>query len=301
MRTRGWTKEQDKKLIEFCNSETFVSAKDMAKEIGKAPRTMQTRMKELKIKRKSFPWTKEQDEVLIKLYPNKKIPIDTIVEEVNKVEGAFKRSREGVLSRANILNLKRESNSKKLQRYLIKNYKKNGISAKDIAAKFDRPVKTVYRMASDLNLTSEIKVTTKQVEYVVKNYEKMNVYIMSAKLGIPEHSIRKIAYKHNLKKPKKKKVVKKKIKLWDKHREEFIKKNCLNMTMQEMADELKIPYTKVKSKVASMGLKDRNLKMYKVGNISFKYFTVEEKQRKLDYVIMFRDLISKAGIGDVYK
>jgi len=301
MRTRGWTKEQDEKLIEFCNSETFISAKDIAKEIGKAPRTMQARMKELNIKRNSFSWTKEQDAVLTRLYPDKKVSIEAIVIEVNKVEGAFKRSREGVLSRANTLNLKRESNSEQLKDYLIENYKKNGITAKEIATKFDRPIKTIYRMASDLDLTSEIKVTTKQAEFIVKNYETMNVFIMSAHLGVPEHSIRRIAYKHNLRKPIKKKTVEKKIKFWTESREDFIRKNYTMMTMQEMADELMIPYTKIKGKVASMGLKDKNLKIYKIGNISFKYFTVEEKQRKLEYAIMFRDLISKTGIGDVYR
>ena len=73
------------------------------------------------------------------------------------------------------------------------------------------------------------------------------------------------------------------------------------MTMQEMAKELSIPYSKVKNKVASMGLKEKNLKICSVGNIRFKYHTTEEKKKKLDYIIMFKQLITRGRIGDVYR
>lgn len=302
MQTRGWTKEQDNKLIEFCNAKTFISAREMSKEIGKGVRTIQARMKTLNIKRNSFAWTEEQDEILIKLYPNCKVPIDTIVNEVNKVKGALNRTRESVFLRASALGLRRQTNSNEIKEYLVKYYREDGVTAKDIAEKFDRPIKTIYRLASDLNLTNEMKVTTKQVQYIIKHYRTKNVNIMAAELGVPVHSIRSIAYKHNIRKPRKQRKDKvKKEKLWNEQREEFIKENYQHMTMQQISQELKIPYSKVKSKIASMGLRDKNLKVYSVGNISFKYCNNDEKQAKKEYAIMFRELINEARIGDMYR
>ena len=50
-----------------------------------------------------------------------------------------------------------------------------------------------------------------------------------------------------------------------------------------------------------MGLSDKNLKIYRRGGITFTYNTSHEKQKKIDYAIMFRGLINQAKIGDVYR
>ena len=88
---------------------------------------------------------------------------------------------------------------------------------------------------------------------------------------------------------------------WTKGQELFIINRHESTTMKEMATELNIPYHSVRGKVASMGLKDKNLKIYKVGGISFKYNTDYEKQAKLEYAIMIRNLINESRIGDVYR
>lgn len=300
MRTRGWTKEQDEILRGLCKSKEFISMNEMSKIIGKSPRNIYSRIQILGLKRKGYRWSKEEDELVSKLYAIKDFPVSLIAKKVNRTERA-------VLDRVVFLKVKRSEPNNDIHEYILKNYGKDGITAKDISDRFNRPIKTVYRMARELGVASRQEfeqITTMQIDYIIKNYATENTVMMSIKLGIPDYTIRKIANKYNVKKDKTK-ITRKyspiKRALWTKEKENFIILNHKKMTMKQMARELYMPYGTVKSKITSLGLNKQNLKIYNVGNVKFKYCTEEEKQSKLEYINMFRQLISISKIGDIYK
>lgn len=296
MRTRGWTKEQDEMLIGFCKG-SEIHIKDMSKIIGKSERAMYDRMKELGIKRQGYKWTDEQDEIVRSLYPVTELPISFIADKVNKTERA-------VRIRAKKLKVKRYDNDS-IHEYILNNYGKDGVTAQSIADKFNRPVGTVYRMALELGKARKQEfdqITTGQIKNIVQRYAKENTYKLSAELGLPDYTIRKAAAKNGIKKVVTKKTAKpRKTHKWTAEQETFILNKHESTTMQEIANELKLPYNCVKGKISTMGLSDKNLKIYKTGGISFKYNTGYEKQKKLEYAIMVRNLINESRIGDVYR
>lgn len=300
MRTRGWSKEQDKKLKHFCNLNVFTPMSIISKEIGKSESNIYNRMRLLGLERPAYNWSDEQKNILIEMYPDRNIKVETIAEKVNKTVSA-------VRTQATMLKLKREGDNEEIHQFLKEHYNDKDITVEYIAEKFNRPIGTIYRMACELNLTRGdgfLTTTTEQVKNVIQKYSTTNTYVLSAEIGLPDYTIRKIASKYNLKKKVTKKTRATKTRIvtkFTKEEEQFILANHKRMTMQEMASELGIPYTRVKSKVADMGLRKENLKVYKRGNISFKYNTEQEKQEKLNYVIMFRNLINNAKIGDIYR
>lgn len=306
MRTRGWTTEQDEILKGLCQSKEFISVSEMSKIIGKSQRNIYDRIRFLGIKRQGYYWSEEEDEMIKKLYSIKSMPISLIAEKLNRTERA-------VLDRAIFLKVKRVECNNDIHQYIINNYGRDGVTAKFISEKFNRPIKTVYRMARELGVASRqefSQVTTSKIEYIIKNYPTADTIQMSAKLGIPDYTIRAVAYKYNLKKEIKNQNARKYKKKsssrptkfrWSKETEDFLLKNHQKMTMKEMAKELGIQYGSVKCKITAMGLNKQNLKIYNVGNLRFKYCTDEEKQLKLEYITMFRGLIVTAKIGDMYR
>lgn len=299
MRTRGWTKEQDDKLKHFCNLDVFVPMSIISEEIGKSERTIYDRIAFLGLKRPSYNWSKEQDDIVKELYPKPNIPISAIANKVGKTERAVRiRARKLKVTRFD---------SEEVRNYILEHYGEDGISASDIANKFNRPLGTIYRMAIELGKTKKHEfeqITTGQMKIITERYADENTYILSAELGLPDYTIRKFATKNGIKKNRKRKIriaKPRKNHKWTSEQEAVILNKHENTTMQEMASELNIPYNSVKGKVASMGLSDRNLKIYRSGGITFTYNTSYEKQKKIDYAIMFRDLINQAKIGDVYR
>lgn len=299
MRTRGWTKEQDDKLKHFCNLDVFVPMSIISKEINKSERTIYDRIAFLGLKRPSYNWSKEQDDIVEELYPKSNIPVSVIARKVGKTERAVRiRARKLKVARFD---------SEEVRNYILEHYGEDGISASDIANKFNRPLATIYRMAIELGKTKKHEfgqITTGQMKIIIERYADENTYVLSAELGLPDYTIRKLATKNSIRKNRKEKVriVKpRKTHKWTTEEEAVILNKHQNTTMQEIASVLNVSYNSVKGKIATMGLSDRNLKIYKSGGITFTYNTSDEKQKKIDYAIMFRDLINQARIGDVYR
>lgn len=299
MRTRGWTKEQDDKLRYFCNLDVFVPMGIISKEIGKSERTVYDRIAFLGLNRPSYNWTREQDDIVKELYPKSNIPIRAIAQRVGKTERAVRiRARKLKVTRFD---------SEEVRNYILEHYGDDGVSAADIASKFNRPLGTIYRMAAELGKTKKqefTQITTGQVKIITERYADENTYLLSAEIGLPDYTIRKIAIKNGIRKNRKRKIridKPRKNHKWTSEQEAIILNKHENTTMQEIASELNIPYNLVKCKVAAMGLSDKNLKIYRRGGITFTYNTSHEKQKKIDYAIMFRGLINQAKIGDVYR
>lgn len=299
MRTRGWSKSQDELLKILCSGKVHVTSKEMSAAIGKSTRSIYDRISFLGIERTTYYWSDDEKKELERLYKTSDVSVEKIAEKLGKTERA-------ITSMVSLLKLKRSESNYKLDKFMLDHYKDKNITAQIIADKFNRPIKTIYRRASELGLTEQREfdpVTTKQVRMIVDKYQKTNLYILSAEVGLPDYTIRRIAKSNNIKKKKEKKIntkVRRRL-AWTSEQENFIRNNCRNMTMAQMAGELKINYNSVRGKVNHLGLNNINLKIYSVGNIRFKYNTQEEKERKIEYVTMIVTLINNTRIGDVYR
>lgn len=234
-------------------------------------------------------WTRAEDDFLIDNYENRKLSVKDMAKQLLVSESAIR-------NRANTLDLKRLGKSD-IDKYIIENINKKSIS--EIAKDTKRAVCTIRRRAIEIKAIEKYNfrlITTKEVEAVINRYATENTFILAAELSLPVHSVRKIALKNNIKKIKKyKKPKSTKLNRWTEKEEEFIRLNHENMTAKDMAKKLGKGYNSTRHKIAYMGLKD-NLKIYRAGNISFKYNTDYEKEKKLEYITSFRELLHKEGV-----
>ena len=290
---REWSDIQKEILKDICEIDFFIPMTTICLFVRKSERQVYWMIKKMGLKRVISIWSKSDDEYLRQNYSNKDISIRTMRIKLGMSENS-------IHIRASKLKLKRGLS--KLDRYLIKNYKK--IDTKDIADKFKVSMAYVYKRAFQLGLSKPHEyddITTLRYNEIVKRYSNCSTMRLSVELDVSTHTVKRIASKEKIKKTKSKKSQRRKIKnSWSKEQERFLLINHDKMTMNQMASRLFLSISSVRGKLRHMGLKDRYLRIYRRGNIKFTYITEEEKIKKLEYARMYIDLLNENGKGDHY-
>lgn len=240
-------------------------------------------------------WTSEQDNYIRTSYPNHLISVEDIANYLGK-------NTSTVRNRASKLGIERGRSNGAINNYIIENYDKE--SPDSIADRFNISVKSVYCRIARLGLCKEQEFpyslqTLSMHKEIKNNYATESTFLLSARVGLPVDTIRKIAWRYGVKKQKRK-IRRKRRSIrdtWSDYEISFIKDNCHRMTMMEIAKQLKRGYNSVKGKIAHLGLSEYNLKIYNVGKFSFLYINEYEKEEKILYITMYNELLNRRN-GD---
>jgi hypothetical protein len=229
-------------------------------------------------------WTKEQHEILDKLYPNKDIPTKTIAGMVDK---AISTVRKEAYSRG----LSRFDVSTPWTTGMVKQLKEkyqNADSIVALACDLNKAPSLVVSKANRMNMKNKRNWTKEQEKFILDNYKTMYITEIARKLRKTKHSVERkmerLGVFTDAERCRKKS-------LCTTQDISFIKDNYDSLYYKRIAKIIGKPVHTVRKKAYEVDIDGRRLKRYKAGNFSFFFNTFEERNWKIEYCQWWRDTI----------
>jgi hypothetical protein len=263
---RRWTNDEEHYLIKNFRKMTY---KQIGKHLNRTQSSVEGKkhsMKMIKVIERS--WTPQEKRFLTRFYGKK--PIAEIAKRLNRTHGS-------IVGRAKIQKLKKKGPpdyTEKEKNFIMKNYL--NMTNRQIAGKLSkkisrvkRTVSGISRMGMKLGLTGKLPkqrvfmkirtdlYTDAEKEFIRKNYLKMTNIQIAKKLNRTTYGIIEIAKRLRLRgAPGKRRLWKRgnPSTFYSEAEKNFIRKNYLKMTNEQLARELKRPVNSAANMIRRLGL-----------------------------------------------